>query len=75
MKSVTSNFLVDQKKLVFTWKNPFEAIANNEELRYGEPYRATSRTFEAKPSKSSKNLFKLIHDKEPPSDELGNLVG
>jgi hypothetical protein len=35
---------------------------------YGEPYRATSRTFDTKPSKPSKSLFELIHDKEPQDD-------
>ena len=34
-----------------------------------EPYRATSRTFDTKSGNNSKKLFKLIHDKESPSDQ------
>jgi len=68
LKSVTSNFQIDGKKLVITLKKPFQVVADDDKLRYGEPYRATSRTFDVKPSKSSKNLFKLIHDKEPPEE-------
>ena len=70
LKSVTSNFQIDGKQLVVTLKNPFEAIANNDKLRYGEPYRATSRTFDTKPSDPAKKIFELIHDKEPPDDSL-----
>lgn len=68
LKTVTTNFLIDGKKLVFELKKPFEMIANDSELYCGEPYRATSRTFDTKPGKTSKNLFRLIHDKEPPDD-------
>lgn len=70
LKSVTSNLEIDGKRLVFTLQKPFAAITDWYESIYGEPYRATSRTFDAKPSKNSKNLFRLIHDKEPPDDDL-----
>ena len=33
-----------------------------------KPYRATSRTFDTEQSRALKNLFKLIHDKEPQDD-------
>lgn len=71
LKSVTTNFLIDGKKLVFQLKKPFAVIVSEWELYCGESYRATSRTLATKPSKRSTNLFKLIHDKEPPDNTLG----
>ncbi len=71
VKSVTSNFCVDGKKLVFTLKKPFQAVANDDKLRYGEPYRYRSRTDNRKPKNSLAKLFDLIHDKEPSDDVLG----
>ncbi|MBK7491786.1 MAG: hypothetical protein IPI17_07165 [Nitrosomonas sp.] len=70
LKSVTSNLEIDGKKLVFTLQKPFTAIADWDESLYGEPYRATSRTFHTKPSKTSEDLFELIQNKEPPDDNL-----
>ncbi len=37
LKSVTSNLEIDGKTLVFTLQKPFAAIAESEELRYGDP--------------------------------------
>jgi len=68
LKAVTSNFQIDGKKLVVTLKKPFQVVADDDKLRYGEPYRATSRTFEPKPDGSSKKIFKLIHSKESPDE-------
>ncbi len=68
LKSVTSNLEIDGKKLVFTLQKPFAAIADWEELRYGEPYRATSRTFKNVSRVETKKIFKLIHGKEPPEN-------
>lgn len=68
IKTVTSNLEIDGKRLVFTLEPPFAAIAENEEFRYGEPYRATSRTFKNVSREGTKKIFKLIHDKKRKDD-------
>ena len=70
LKTVTSNFLIDGKKLVFELKNPFHELVFNPDFSYGAPHRDTSRTENTKPRKNTEKLFKLIHDKESPNDEL-----
>ncbi len=71
IKTVTSNFQIDGKKLVFELKNPFRELAFNPDLCYGGPYRDRSRTKHTKPRKTTQELFKLIHDKEKPDDACG----
>jgi len=68
LKSVTSNFQIDGKKLVLTLKKPFQVVADDSRFCCGEPYRATSRTFDAKSGCSAKKIFKLLHDKEPSNE-------
>ena len=64
LKTVTSNFLIDGKKLVFELKNPFHELAFNPDFSFGAPHRDTSRTKNIKPRKNTEKLFKLIHNKE-----------
>jgi len=71
LKTVTSNFLIDGKKLVFELKNPFHELAFNPSFINGGPYRYRSRTKQIQPRQITQELFKLIHDKELPNDELG----
>lgn len=71
LKTVTSNLLIDGKKLVFKLKNPFHDLAFNPKFDYGGPYRDRSRTKQIQPRKITQKLFKLIHNKELPNDELG----
>jgi site-specific DNA recombinase len=71
LKSVTSNLEIDGKRLVFTLQKPFAAIANNDKLRYGEPYRYRSRTLKKVSRVESKEIFKLIHDKRSSGNDLG----
>ena len=69
---ITSNYLI----VNFTLYLLDKFIARGEKLPINghcEPYRATSRTFDTKYG-SSEKIFKLIHDKEPPDDNLNKLV-
>jgi DNA invertase Pin-like site-specific DNA recombinase len=44
-KTATSNLVIDQKTLVYSWRSPFSVLAAQQETSYGAPHRGTSRTF------------------------------
>ncbi len=44
VKTASSNLEVDQKSLVYSWRNPFRVLVARQESSYGAPHRGTSRT-------------------------------
>jgi site-specific DNA recombinase len=55
-KKVTSNFLIDQKKLTAQYESPFDVVASYLKFMCGEPQRDRPRTTEAKIARLAKKI-------------------
>lgn len=71
MKSITSNLEVDGKKLVVTWKEPFDSLASSIKSPFSDLHRATSRTSKKSASEFATELYKKVHDEKPSSESNG----